>query len=433
VTVLSLMEISSVIEKKDPPIFKQPKGQGTSLHRFTSFPQDRTTIMAARRCPAVLAPGGNMATHITIFTSTGFKTVTVAQYAEAIKDLQPDIVIPLADLLHSGTIPAAKRQIKMADRTEEWVDEFLDHFEASATATGSPSVFAPLLPVEHPIQWAYLKHLAEEQVGRLAGLAVYDVNLLPELTGYAPLTGLPKLSVDAPRTPHQVLRQVALGVDMCTTPFVNSASDAGVALTFAFPPSQPPPAAEGSGGDGTSATQPLGVDMWPMEEHSTALEPLVPGCQCYACTRHHRAFVNHLLNAKEMLGWNLLQIHNHHVLDLFFQGIRETLGKDRAEFERSAARFAAMYDPELPAGTGERPRARGYHFKSDGGAAAQGKFNKPAWQDLDALGEQHQQQANQGPPVLSAVSGQEQVETPIEPEVDGKTLENQGFAQKQVE
>lgn len=311
---------------------------------------------------------GNGAKAVTLFTSTGFASVNVSQYVAAVKNLQPDIVVPLADSLHTSTTPASKKLIKMVERTEEWVDDFLRQFESRKHLDElGISVFAPVLPVELPIQWDYLRHLAEDITDDLSGLAVYDVNILPELKPYKPLAGLPKISFDQPRSPHEVLRQISLGVDICAVPFVNSVSDAGVALTLSFPAPE------------LETPEPMGINMW-SEEHSIAVVPLQEGCECYACTHHHRAYLRHLLNAKEMLGWNLLQIHNHHVIDVFFQGIRAELKKGLDNFEEQRKKFLAAYEPELPEGTGERPRARGYHFKSEAG---QEKMNKSTWIDMD--------------------------------------------------
>jgi queuine tRNA-ribosyltransferase len=341
-----------------------------------------------------VAPTGSTAKGIPIFTSRGFDTLGVARYAATVEALRPDIVIPLADLLYAGNIPVSKRQLRMAERTEDWVDEFLDLIDAE-TRTRSPSmsVFAPALAVEYPIQWAYLKHLEEDLMDQLAGLAVYDVNIMPELTNYKSFGPLPKLSLDLPKSPHDILRQVCLGVDLVMAPFINNASDAGVALTFTLPA---PAETETSSSampttTATDATgpQPLGIDLW-SPEHKTSLAPLQDGCTCHACQRHHRAYIHHLLNAKEMLGWNLLQIHNHHVLAGFFESIRAALTRGGSEeVDAARRRFAVTYQNEMPAGTGERPRARGYHFKS---GAAQEKYNSAGWKDLDG-GEQQQQQA----------------------------------------
>ncbi|KAG5979364.1 hypothetical protein E4U55_005254 [Claviceps digitariae] len=365
------MALEDFVERKEPPIYNMPQhGKLPRLHRFTALAPDRTTILAARRCPAVATPMGNGARAVTLFTSTGFASVNVAQYVAAVENLQPDVVVPLADSLHTSRTPASRKLVKMVEHTEEWVDDFLREFESREHLDElGISVFAPVLPVEMPLQWDYLRHLAEDVTESLSGLAVYDANLLPDLDNYKTLGPLPKLSFDLPKSPHDLLRQVSLGVDLCAVPFVNSISDAGIALTFTFPPSL-------DGKNGLHATpQPLGINMW-SEEHSTAVVPLQEACECYACTHHHRAYLKHLLNAKEMLGWNLLQIHNHHVLDKFFEGIRAELAKGVDDFEESRKRFLAAYEPTLPDGTGERPRARGYHFKSEAG---QEKINKPTW------------------------------------------------------
>ncbi|KAG6285986.1 hypothetical protein E4U09_006967 [Claviceps aff. purpurea] len=367
------MALEDFVERKEPPIYNTPQHATLRrLHNFTALAPDRTTILAARRSPAVVTPMGNGVRAVTMFTSTGFATVDVAQYVAAVETLQPDVVVPLADSLHTSRMPASNKLIKMVGRTEEWVDDFLRRFESREHLDElGISVFAPVLPVEMPIQWDYLRHLAEDVTDSLSGLAIYDANLLPELDQYKSLVPLPKLSLDQSESPHHVLRQVSLGVDLCGVAFVNSISDAGIALTFTFPPPSSP-SADGNAG---ASPQPLGINSW-ADEHSAAVVPLQEGCECYTCTHHHRAYLKHLLNAREMLGWNLLQMHNYHVLDKFFEGIRAELSKGVDEFEKSRMAFLAAYEPELPQGTGERPRARGYHFKSEAG---QDKINKSTW------------------------------------------------------
>ena len=283
----------------------------------------------------------------------------------------------------------------MAERTDDWVDEFLKCVGDESKPPGPDmSVFAPVLPLEHPIQWSYLQHLAEDLVGDLSGLAIYSANILPDLHEYKALLPLPRLSLDLPRSPHDILRQISLGADLILTPFVNTTSDAGVAFTFSL-----------SRLDGPGVHS-LGMDLW-SPEHKTSLLPLVEGCQCYTCRRHHRAFLNHLLNAKEMLGWNLLQIHNHHVLNDFFATIRESLKRGEDHFEQLVKRFSATYETELPLGTGERPRSRGYHLKSE---ASHEKINKPAWQEMNGA----------------------KTRLPLVPESNGQDLADQGFAKKEA-
>ncbi|KAH7152443.1 tRNA-guanine(15) transglycosylase-like protein [Dactylonectria estremocensis] len=362
------MAIEDFLDKKEPPLLQMSKEKPRNLHGFTSFPSERAIVLGPRRFPPVLTPVGNGAQHLSIFTSTGFRNLTVPEFANVVEIAQPEIAIPPADLFHTSSTPPSKRQARMVERTEEWVDEFFRISDPQGRLKElGVAVFAPVLPVEYPLQWDYLRHLSEDVRESLSGLAIYDVNLLPELTNYPPLLALPRLAFGPSKSPQDLLRQLSLGVDICTVPFVNVMSDAGVGLTFTFPPPK------------TQGIQPLGIDMW-SADHATSLLPVAEGCKCYTCTNHHSAFIHHLLNAKEMLGWNLLQIHNHWVLGEFFAGVRKVLAEGTARFEECSRDFSATYEPELPFGTGERPRARGYHFKS---IAGQTKINEPSWQAFE--------------------------------------------------
>ncbi|KAL2197302.1 tRNA-guanine(15) transglycosylase-like protein [Corynascus similis CBS 632.67] len=381
--------------KRTPPIYEAPTTakHTTRLHRFTAMPQSVTTVLGARRIPAVPSPMGNTNASISVFTSTGFQVLTTKEYLSAVETLTPDIAIPLADLTHSTITPNSKRALRMAERTDEWVVEWFSSLSES-TSPPRTSTFAPVLPVSYSIQWEYISRLAEDYLptGQLSGLAIHDPDLLPDLAEHCPdLLPLPRLSLSNPPTPHHILRQIALGVDVFALPFINALSDAGLALSFSFPPPQsplsppPPPSSSsetGTEGEGTAnKLLPLAIDL-SHPFHATSLTPLSPGCACYACTAHHRAFVHHLLAAREMLGWTLLQVHNHAVVSSFFAGVRAAL-LDNSElaFDDAARRFALAYEPDFPEGAAERPRARGYQYKSVGGGEA--KRNKPAWGKLE--------------------------------------------------
>jgi queuine tRNA-ribosyltransferase len=57
--------------------------------------------------------------------------------------------------------------------------------------------------------------------------------------------------------------------------------------------------------------------------------PLDPTCTCYTCKNFSRAYLNHLIKAKEMLGYILLSIHNIHELIRFTQEMRRSILDDR--------------------------------------------------------------------------------------------------------
>lgn len=58
--------------------------------------------------------------------------------------------------------------------------------------------------------------------------------------------------------------------------------------------------------------------------------PIEPGCQCPACRRYSRAYIRHLLKAKEMLGMRLCVLHNLYFYNTMMTEIRDAL--DAGEF-----------------------------------------------------------------------------------------------------
>ena len=63
--------------------------------------------------------------------------------------------------------------------------------------------------------------------------------------------------------------------------------------------------------------------------------PIEEGCQCPACRRYSRAYVRHLLKAKEMLGMRLCVLHNLYFYNQMMQEIRDALDEGRfAEYKK---------------------------------------------------------------------------------------------------
>ena len=63
--------------------------------------------------------------------------------------------------------------------------------------------------------------------------------------------------------------------------------------------------------------------------------PIEEGCQCPACRRYSRAYIRHLLKAKEMLGMRLCVLHNLYFYNQMMQEIRDALDEGRfAEFKK---------------------------------------------------------------------------------------------------
>lgn len=56
--------------------------------------------------------------------------------------------------------------------------------------------------------------------------------------------------------------------------------------------------------------------------------PLDPECDCYTCKNHSRAYLRHLVNAKEILGARLLSYHNLYFLLKMCENIRDAIMND---------------------------------------------------------------------------------------------------------
>lgn len=59
--------------------------------------------------------------------------------------------------------------------------------------------------------------------------------------------------------------------------------------------------------------------------------PIEEGCQCPACRRYTRAYIRHLLKAKEMLGMRLCVLHNLYFYNHLMEEIRGALDEGRFE------------------------------------------------------------------------------------------------------
>lgn len=313
---------------------------------------------------------------------------------EAVQKLRPDIVLGMGDVV-IGQAPSQKRKEKMGDRTQTWVKEMVNGLNNLDEASYRAAFFAPILPLPEGQQSFYLMDLRDDFRDYLSGLVLYEADSVVSVPQN--LCHLPRLCIEGSEGPHKILDEVAVGIDILTIPFIGAATDAGIALDFSFP-----------SGKALKKERllPLGIDTW-ASENATNLSSLRQNCTCFTCTNHHLAYVQHLLNAKEMLGWILLQLHNHHVMDEFFAGIRHSIKE--GSFHAEKQNFAKIYEAQLPAKTGQGPRSalyrffktkscspalrvRGYQFKSEG--PGESRKNPIAYESLNDVKEKLEEAAS---------------------------------------
>ncbi|KAF3912823.1 hypothetical protein AA313_de0202173 [Arthrobotrys entomopaga] len=416
--------LEDFIEKapqRTPPLYTYP----STLRNFISLPPQTFLLLSPRKSPAIHCPKPNSDSQISILTSVGFRDLPIKDYVSAVVKLHPDIVLGVADTPNAEKTVGKNRLGKIATRTEKWLDELLGRIDSSYNNNNNnnnknnndndtggiveggfkPAVFAPLLPLEKERQRLYLSYLVDN-TPKLTGLVfptAESLSVLPE-----ELNHLARLQSDVSIGPHEVLEMVDMGVDIFNVSFASLATDAGIALHFKFGDDNNANNTKDGGEEeeeeegGVLLEQlDLATDMW-NERFATDLSPLEEGCGCYACQKHHRAFIRHCLSAKEMTAWVLLQVHNLWVLEAFFKGVRRSI--EQGVWERDRERFGRRYKRALPERTGMGPRLRGYQYKSTGGDK---KLNDPAYRSLNA----------QAP------------EEDDVPQVDSAELQKSGFAQ----
>ncbi|MGN0294149.1 MAG: tRNA guanosine(34) transglycosylase Tgt [Lachnospiraceae bacterium] len=64
-------------------------------------------------------------------------------------------------------------------------------------------------------------------------------------------------------------------------------------------------------------------------KYETDPRPIEEGCGCPACRRYSRAYIRHLLKAKEMLGMRLAVLHNLYYYNHLMEDIRQAIEEDR--------------------------------------------------------------------------------------------------------
>lgn len=65
------------------------------------------------------------------------------------------------------------------------------------------------------------------------------------------------------------------------------------------------------------------------QKYEKDMRPIEEGCPCPACRRYSRAYIRHLLKAKEMLGMRLCVLHNLYFYNTMMTEIRDALDQGR--------------------------------------------------------------------------------------------------------
>ncbi|GLH01884.1 Queuine tRNA-ribosyltransferase accessory subunit 2 [Gryllus bimaculatus] len=292
---------------------------------------------------AGVASGFNDKSKVSVFTRKGRRELDAERYMNVMEAFCPDMY----QVLHDGDTDAnsgKKRVTKAVDRTSRFTEVCLQRHKSSAVLQnkailgvieGGHNISARETSAkemrDHPFAGFVIDGLCK-QGPETENIQTSDIKEIIEKT-------LAFLPTDKFRiihgcwNPEVILDLVDMGIDMFDGSYPFIVTERGAALTFC------------NQIDSYTDCHNLNTPSKETEEENISecriyeidlnnkmyfddLQPVSKTCSCLTCKEHTRAYIHHLLSAKELLGTVLLMIHNiHHYME-FFQTIRRAIKDD---------------------------------------------------------------------------------------------------------
>ena len=249
-------------------------------------------------------------------------------------DLGSDIIMPLDECVH---YPCDKDYAQIAmKRTIDWARRTKTAFGLRGTGN-----VVPLTPYSLPPQllFSIVQGATYEDLRKACAAQLVEM----DFDGYA-LGGIsvgepsnliytivaltvPLLPVDKPRylmgvgLPEDILEAVGVGCDMfdCVVP-----------------------TRYGRNGTAFTSTGKLTIRNAPFADDFSALDAK---CSCYCCRNFSKAYLRHLFNAEEILGLQLVSLHNIHFYLSLMRGVRQAIREDK--FLEYKKEFLGNYNDKL--------------------------------------------------------------------------------------
>jgi len=236
---------------------------------------------------------------------------------EDVMDIQlglgADIIVPLDECVKN---PATKDEAQKAcARTVKWAKRSKDFFEKNKTK--GTLFFGIVQGSTYPD----LRKVCLDQITSLGvdGLCIGGLSVGEEEDLRYNVLSLIAESADKDYLryfmgcgmPQDIIRAVSFGVDLFDCVVPTRCARTGTAFT--------------SQGKIVIRNAPYSEDYTPLDRE----------CSCYTCRNFTRAYLRHLVNAKEILGIQLLAYHNIFWYKNFLQSIRESIEKNSfSEFKK---------------------------------------------------------------------------------------------------
>ncbi len=299
------------------------------LHNFMSWPK-----------PILTDSGGYQIFSLALLRKVADKGVEFQSHIDGMKHfftpedvikiqqaLGSDMMMPLDECVH---YPCSRDHAKVAmERTIDWAKRSKAHIAYGISHIVKEKDDKRLAISDKQLLFGIIQGATYEDLRRECAKAIVDIgfdgycvggvsvgepkNLMYNIISSV-ATGLPEGKARYAMgvgLPEDIIEAVGLGIDMfdCVVPTRYGRN--GTAFT--------------SVGKLTIRNAPYIEDFRPLDAH----------CNCYACKKFSRAYLRHLFNTEEILGLQLVSLHNIYFYLELMRNIREAIREDRfSEFKK---------------------------------------------------------------------------------------------------
>jgi len=277
---------------------------------------------------------------VTVSCFGGQKKMELDKYFAMVQAMRPEVAECLPDEVASDA--ALKRVRKSVDRSIEFTDACIKA-RSDGKLPQSTRLFGVVAGgLDERERARSAQEVAKRAVDgfSVCGLGTGETArerwaVLEAVVGVLP-QGKPR-ALHGPGTPEEVLAAVALGVDLLESSYPSLLTSQSTAIVY--PVSYAHVMEEEGAGARQEAREAVVCGKLNLRDSTLCRDagPILAGCQCFACGKHTRAYIHHLINTREILGDVLLHIHNQHHYAQFFGAIRESIRT--GTFEAYSARF----------------------------------------------------------------------------------------------
>ncbi|XP_077300080.1 queuine tRNA-ribosyltransferase accessory subunit 2 [Arctopsyche grandis] len=301
--------------------------QGKGLGIFSGLGESPTFMTF--QDPCVVVPQAHMDKYnMPLWSRMGKKMFDSDMYMDVVESFKPDMYQVLSD----GCTDAAsskKRGLKSTERSKVMFSKCLERHKGSEYLLKNSSVFGA-------IEGGYcidqrkesLDHILSE-VEHLSGFVLdgFDSNgpnienimydsikeIVEAVTNKLPDDKL--RIVNGCWNAVTLIDLVSAGWDLFDSSMPFLVTERGCALTFSI-----------SADDVSNNAYEINLKE---DRYIEDFNPISSTCKCLTCTKHSKAYINHLINTKELLSGVLLMIHNlYHYME-FFKAIRNHIETNR--------------------------------------------------------------------------------------------------------